>query len=235
MPTVPDHSRSSPAPFRAFAVVRVSLAALLICSGCDRGGAGPRGGSGGARTLEQIRAEVELKEKEQRDRVRAGKPVPDFSLPTLDGRTFVLSQQRGKVVLINLWATWCVPCINEMQSLQRLYDKLRQRGLEVVAISVDSTSDRPAVEKFVAKNQLTFPVLLDPEMTVAELFGVSGYPETFFASADGTFAEILDIETEEPTSRVEGDRVWNSTEVLGAVTALLPASPPVTSDRSRKR
>ena len=183
---------------------------------------GSSSGGGGRRTLEQIQAEVAVKEQALRDRVVPGKEVPELTLTDLSGKPFVLASLRGKLVLINLWATWCVPCINEMPSLQRLYDKLHSRGLEIVAISVDAAEDKQLVEKFVTKNQLTFPVLLDPEMTVPELLGVAGYPESFFVSQDGNFLEVLDIESEERVARIEGDRVWNSTDMLNEVEKLIP-------------
>ena len=92
---------------------------------------------------------------------RVGQPLPDFTLPDLQGNKVQLSALRGKVVFINIWATWCPPCVEEMPTMQRLYDRLHDRGLEVLAISIDALGAQ-VVKPFMQQYRLTFPALLDP-------------------------------------------------------------------------
>ena len=91
---------------------------------------------------------------------RLGQPVADFSLPDLQGRTVSLSSLKGKVVFINVWATWCQPCVDEMPTIQRLHDQLKPRGLEVLTVSLDPLGAQ-IVTPFIKKYGLSFPVLLD--------------------------------------------------------------------------
>jgi thiol-disulfide isomerase/thioredoxin len=88
-------------------------------------------------------------------------PAPDFTLPTLSGETVRLSDLRGKVVLVNFWATWCVPCRTEMPTLEELYQYYKERGLEVVAVNLDALSTA-GVEAFVKEVAVTFRIVLDP-------------------------------------------------------------------------
>src|SRR5205814_957934 len=88
--------------------------------------------------------------------------APDFVVPDLAGRTVRLSGLRGKVVVLNLWATWCAPCIEEMPSMERLYGRLRDTDFALLAVSQDEDGKR-VVAPFVERMHLTFPVLLDPE------------------------------------------------------------------------
>lgn len=113
---------------------------------------------------------------------QVGKPAPDFALETVDGHTLRLSEQRGKPVLINFWATWCGPCLVEMPNIQKIYEKYPGQ-FEVLAVNADE-SERE-VQKFAEKMNLTFPILLDPGNKVNELFHLRGYPTTFVLDADG--------------------------------------------------
>lgn len=105
----------------------------------------------------------------------------DFSLYTIDGEEVILSQFQGEAVLVNFWGTWCPPCRAEMPLLQRTYEEHRP-DLVVVGVNVDDPPER--VRRFVAQNQITFPVVLDEDGTVAESFSVRGYPTTFFLDGD---------------------------------------------------
>ena len=96
--------------------------------------------------------------------------APDFALRDLAGRTVRLSDQRGKVVLVNFWATWCVPCAAELPHLQRLYDKYRDRGFVVLAISMDGPESSAEVDPRARRYGLTFPVLLDEETRVVGVY-----------------------------------------------------------------
>jgi len=110
--------------------------------------------------------------------------APDFVLEDLNGHTVRLFDFRGKVVFINLWTTWCEPCRVEMPSMEALYRRLRDDGLVMLAVNADA-NDREAVELFVRKLGLTFPVLLDPDGVVPGRYGATGYPETFIVDRDG--------------------------------------------------
>jgi len=110
--------------------------------------------------------------------------APDFVLEDLNGHTVRLFDFRGKVVFINLWTTWCEPCRVEMPSMEALYQRLRDDGLVMLAVNADANG-REAVELFVRKLGLTFPVLLDPDGVVPGRYGATGYPETFIVDRDG--------------------------------------------------
>lgn len=112
-----------------------------------------------------------------------GKPMPDFAYPSLSGDTVRLSEQRGRVVLVNIWATWCPPCRKEMPSMQRLYEAYRDSGFTVLAISIDA--DTIPVRPFVEELELTFPILLDPAISIQDLYGTTGVPESFVVDSRG--------------------------------------------------
>jgi cytochrome c biogenesis protein CcmG, thiol:disulfide interchange protein DsbE len=117
--------------------------------------------------------------------VAAGKMATDFKLPGLDGQTISLSSLRGKVVFLNVWATWCPPCREEMPSIEALYEKFKDdKDFVVLAVSQDSDGRAP-VASYVEKHGLKFDVLLDPENRVGEAYDVSGIPETFIIDQHG--------------------------------------------------
>jgi peroxiredoxin len=116
-------------------------------------------------------------------------PAPAFELPDLEGRMVSLAEQRGRVVFINLWATWCAPCRTEAPALERLYRELGGQGFEVLAISIDDADQREAVESFRDEFQLTFPILLDPGRVAYAAYQATGVPETFVVDAEGRIAE----------------------------------------------
>ncbi len=109
--------------------------------------------------------------------------VEDFSLPMPDGRTFRLKDQRGKVVFINFWATWCPPCREEMPAMERLYIRQRHGPFTMVAVSLDAN---PAlVGPYLERARLTFPVALDPKMDLANSYGVRALPASFVVDPRG--------------------------------------------------
>jgi cytochrome c biogenesis protein CcmG, thiol:disulfide interchange protein DsbE len=117
--------------------------------------------------------------------VSAGKLAPDFKLKALDGTTISLSSLRGKVVFLNVWATWCGPCREEMPSIQTLYDDFKNNpDFVVLAVSQDSEG-RSAVDSYVRGNAYRFTVLLDPQNIVGDAYDVSGIPETFIIDREG--------------------------------------------------
>jgi peroxiredoxin len=116
--------------------------------------------------------------------VAAGRLAPDFKLVSLDGQAASLSAMRGKVVFLNLWATWCPPCREEMPSIQAL-SRHFQKDTGFVVLTVSEDSDPSRVAPFIKRNNFDFRVLLDPRNRVAEAYNVSGLPESFVIGRDG--------------------------------------------------
>lgn len=142
---------------------------------------------------------------------RAPAPVPDVTLPTLQGTPLALRSLKGKVVLVNFWATWCVPCQWEMPLMEKLYQAYRVRGFVVVAISLDQQG-AAAVEPFVRQRRLTYPILLDPAMQGARQFGIRGLPATFLIGSDGYLK-----------GATYGPREWDGPEARALIESLLRA------------
>jgi len=122
--------------------------------------------------------------------IQLGLEAPNFTFPDLNGQRVTLFDHRGKVVLVNIWATWCPPCRQEMPSMQRLYEKFRGKNLEILAVSIDSNG-REAVDPFMRKIDLTFPVLLDPKETIKPLYGITGVPESFIVDKEGILVKKI--------------------------------------------
>ena len=117
-------------------------------------------------------------------------PAPDFSFPGLDGKMVSLSDYRGKVVLVNIWATWCPPCVAEMPSMEKLYNKLKGQNFEILAVSIDAPGLK-AVAPFMKKANLTFPALIDPEGSIRAAYGVTGVPESFIVDKQGILVKKI--------------------------------------------
>ena len=145
--------------------------------------------------------------------LQLGAPAPDLELESLDGGPIALADQRGRVVFVNFWATWCPPCRDEAPSLERLYAKLGDRGFEVLAVSIDAAGDRAAVDEFRIEFELSFPILLDPEQRAHTAFGVTGVPETYLIGPEGRLLE-----------RFIGPQDWEDPRYARAVQRLLPDS-----------
>ena len=118
-----------------------------------------------------------------------GTPAEDFRLVDLEGKQQSLSQYRGKVVLVNFWATWCKPCTTEMPAMQTTYDKLRDKGFVVLAIN--ELEDDAKVREHIKQHGHTFPVLMDRENKVANQFGVFGLPVSVFIDEKGVVQEYI--------------------------------------------
>jgi len=114
----------------------------------------------------------------------ARKAAPDFELSALDGRRIRLSDFRGRVVLVNFWATWCAPCRVEMPWLSEFIVRYRDQGLTVLGISVDD-GDRERVEGFVRERSVDYPILLNDGNVDRRYGGVRFLPQTFFVGRDG--------------------------------------------------
>ena len=109
--------------------------------------------------------------------------APDFTLHTMNGPNMRLQEQRGKVVMINFWATWCGPCRQEMPHLDRLYDKYKSSGFVLMGINVDDDTRNAAA--VAAKLGVRFPVLLDTDKQVSRLYDLSTMPSTVIVDRDG--------------------------------------------------
>jgi thiol-disulfide isomerase/thioredoxin len=150
----------------------------------------------------------------QRDRftpVDAGSSAPSFSATTLDGRVFDLDSARGRVVILNVWATWCAPCRKEMPALERLSQQFRGRNVDVVAISTDD--DPVLVRPFIENLGLTFSIIHDREGVMGKRYLVNGLPTTFIIGKDGRIAR-----------RELGARVWDDPVYVAYIEELLRAS-----------
>lgn len=135
--------------------------------------------------------------------------APEFAMPSLTGGAVKLSNYRGKVVFINFWATWCATCKVEMPSMEKLYQRFKDRGFEMLTISVDK--DRSLIEPFVKEYALTFPILLDPDSQVAKRkYKTTGVPETFIVNREGIIVH-----------KAIGPRDWATEETMAAFEELL--------------
>ena len=114
-----------------------------------------------------------------------GKEAPSYAAATLAGDSVSLASLRGRVVLLNFWATWCAPCRHETPFLQALYEARKDDGLVVVGASLDTGDAREQVRSFVEEYGVTYPILLDPQMRGMDAYRVLGLPATFLLDRDG--------------------------------------------------
>ena len=144
--------------------------------------------------------------------VALGSKAPDFTAFTLDSvpRQKSLSEYRGQVVMINVWATWCLPCRVEMPSIEALHKAYAPKGLKVVAVSIDDPGTEETIRTFVKQYGLTFEILHDPKGRISDLYDITGYPETFILGKDGVIRKKLMSATD-----------WNSPQSRALVERLL--------------
>ncbi len=114
-----------------------------------------------------------------------GQQAPVFSLKNRAGNLVNLEDNRGKVVLLNFWASWCIPCKEEMPLLQTAYEKYRDKGLVVLGINMTDLDDRQAIGKFIQETGVTFPILLDESGSVSSDYRVISIPTSFFIDPTG--------------------------------------------------
>ncbi len=142
--------------------------------------------------------------------VAAGDVATDFKLHSLSGPAVTLSSLRGKVVFLNVWATWCGPCREEMPSMETLYEAFKNRNdFVILAVSQDRRG-RAAVQPYVEKNHFQFDILLDPDNVVGDAYNVSGVPETFIIDRRGRIV-----------AHHMGAFDWSQTDVRQALVELL--------------
>jgi thiol-disulfide isomerase/thioredoxin len=140
-----------------------------------------------------------------------GGPPPALALKDLDGRAHRLADYRGKVVLVNFWATWCGPCRDEMPSIQELKDKMAGKPFVVLAVNLDEPESR--IRKFLSQMKLDFAILLDLERKVARAWGARILPATYIIGADGRIRYSL-----------VGEINWGHEHIVTRISELLPAS-----------
>lgn len=150
--------------------------------------------------------------------VAPGSKAPDFEAATMVAggpKTKNITDYRGQVVLLNLWATWCGPCKQEMPGIQALHDSLGPQGLRVVALSVDDPGFESAIRTFVAEQKLTFEILHEGSGKIERDYQTSGIPETFVIGKDGVIRK-----------RVIGAAEWNSAGNMTLIRGLLAEDAP---------
>ncbi len=129
-----------------------------------------------------------------------GSAAPDFSFD-LNGKPARLSEFRGKVVVLNFWATWCAPCIEETPALNRMHQQIASSGGMVLGVSIDE--DEAQYRKFLADQQITFPTFRDPSKNIATSYDTFGWPETYIIDRNGKIAR-----------KIIGPQVWDSPEMI---------------------
>lgn len=143
----------------------------------------------------------------------AGSRVPDYSAVTMTGDTVSLEDYRGRVVLLNVWATWCTPCVREMPALEQLHKAHEADGLSVVAVNVDASTPglgMADVQRFIDDVGVTFTILLDPGGEIENRFRVSGLPMTFLIDREGRLRQ-----------KIVGAREWNEPDITAQIRELL--------------
>jgi len=138
-------------------------------------------------------------------KVQPGQKIKELNVKSLKGEDDVLSVTTGKLLVLNVWATWCGPCRHEMPSLDRLSQKLDKENFQVVGLSVDT--DDHVVREFLIERKVSFPNYMDPTMTVAnQIFGIRAFPSTFIFAPDG---RLLDV--------IEGWRTWDAPDMFNKI------------------
>jgi peroxiredoxin len=154
-------------------------------------------------------ADVKTERKFEQKKSAVGYLAPDFNLRNLKGNYQSLESFSGQVVVLNFWATWCVPCRVEMPSFEKLYRRYRSEGVVVLAVTLDKNS-KQKVESFVDEYGISFPILLDEEGKVERLYPSMTIPFTYVIDREGRVV-----------ARVDGAKNWGSNETFEAVEYLL--------------
>lgn len=167
----------------------VAILTLFLLSGCDNS------------TSEK--PTVKVKENSE------SKIAADFTLTDMEGKQVSLSQYRGKVVILNFWATWCPPCREEMPSMERLYQDYKDKGLVILAVNVDENGHK-AVSQFLQRTPYSFPILLDSKSVAQNTYGVFRFPESFIIDRNGIMVK-----------RIIGGRDWLSGPTFDLINFLI--------------
>ncbi len=140
--------------------------------------------------------------------VVAGDNAPDFSITTDSGRTVSRAEFGGKLLVLNFWATWCPPCIEELPSLDQFQRQFASSGVVVLGVSVDQNTQ--AYRRFLSRAKVAFQTARDPEARVSSDYGTFKYPETYIIGRDGKVLE-----------KVVGATTWTDPEMISRIKALL--------------
>ena len=143
--------------------------------------------------------------------VNVGDTAPDFTLPSLGAGSISLREHRRQVVLVNFWATWCPPCVEETPSLEKFAEQVRNQGVTVISVSVDQDGD--TLQRFATEYHLSFAIARDPDQAVASRYGTFKFPETYILDRDGRVAE-----------KVIGPADWQDPRILAFVQELADGS-----------
>jgi len=145
-------------------------------------------------------------------RAGAGTPLPSFELTTVDGKTIDFSQLRGKVVVLNFWATWCGPCKEEMPALDRLSRRFDPRDVAILTITTEH--ERTSIQQFMKQLDSALPVLFDEQRDVSLAFMVRGLPTTVLVAKNGTIV-----------ARAVGPREWDGPDAVSLIERLREMAP----------
>jgi cytochrome c biogenesis protein CcmG/thiol:disulfide interchange protein DsbE len=140
-------------------ILRTACAALLLAACGDAPGGGP---------------------------VKVGDAAPAYAAETLDGERASVELMRGRPVLLNVWATWCHPCRQEIPALEQLHQRYGPRGLHVVGVSIDQRDQETGIREFLQEYGASYPIWLDPDSEVTTAYSTMGVPSTFLIGPDGT-------------------------------------------------
>lgn len=135
--------------------------------------------------------------------------APDITVTSLDGKSLKLSDLRGKVVLLNFWATWCPPCREEIPSLMKLNGIMTGKPFQMVAVSIDE-GGVPAIQAFFKSSGYTLPTYTDPDSLAAKAYGITGVPETFLVDKNGVIVK-----------KIVGGMAWDSPDAVGFIEGLM--------------
>ena len=133
----------------------------------------------------------------------------DFETELLDGDKFQLSQHDDKIIVLDFWATWCGPCVEEMPSMEKLHQQLKGEDFEILAVSIDKNGAE-AVLPFIKKHKLSFTALVDAKETLRHKYQTTGVPETFIIDRNGIIVE-----------KVIGPRDWATPDAIGFLQNLI--------------
>ncbi|MBI3580939.1 MAG: TlpA family protein disulfide reductase [Nitrospinae bacterium] len=197
--TFKEQSRAALAPFAVLCVALLAVYAYTIAEITSRPQPAPA----------EAPAPSAKAEREPPPSPMEGKEAPDFDLPTLGGKRVRLADLKGKVLFINIWATWCLPCREEMPSMEKLYGMLKGPDFEMIGISVDKDPEK-SVAPFVKELGLTFPILLDPASETAAKYKITGVPETYLVAPNGIIIHHL-----------VGPAKWDRPDVVEALKKLV--------------
>lgn len=140
--------------------------------------------------------------------IGVGDRAPDFQIQTESGLTVSRSDFGGKVLVLNFWATWCPPCIEEMPSLDQLHAQFKEDGVVVLGVSVDE--DQAAYRSFLERSKVSFLVANDPQASISDRFGTYRYPETYVIDARGMVVQ-----------KIIGKADWTDARMVNYIRSLL--------------